>query len=99
MLYICDICEKTFSKANELKSHVNMAHKKIHKCDYCGIKVSNGGNLKIHIRAIHEGHKGHKCNICGKLFALQHQLKGHSAKKKYKCETCEISFCYGTDLQ
>ena len=56
MLYICDICEKTFSKENELKSHVNMAHQKIHKCDYCGIKVANGGNLKIHIRAIHEGH-------------------------------------------
>ena len=40
MLYICDICEKIFSKENELKSHVYTAHKKIHK--FLGVLACEG---------------------------------------------------------
>ena len=45
--------------------------KKDHKCDSCGKAFSFAGDLKRHIKAVHNnGLKDHKCDSCGKLFSL-----------------------------
>ena len=35
------------------------------------------GNLKIHINAVHNGQKDHKCDTCGKLFSIIGNLSRH----------------------
>ena len=34
--------------------------------------------MKTHIHAIHEGHKDHKCESCGKLLSGEQSLKAHT---------------------
>ena len=33
------------------------------------------GNMKAHIESVHDGIKNHQCEICGKSFALNTDLK------------------------
>ena len=51
----CNSCEKAYSYAHHLKTHINSVHngKKDHKCDICGTAFSQAGNLKKHINSIH----------------------------------------------
>ena len=51
----CDSCEKSFSHAGTLKTHINSVHKgqKDHKCDICGKAFSESGKLKRHNNSIH----------------------------------------------
>ena len=37
-----------------------------YKCESCGKSFSSAQILKKHIHTIHEGHKDHKCDTCGK---------------------------------
>ena len=43
--------------------------------------------------AVHNKIKDHKCDFCGNLFALAHQMKNHvqkvhRARKDFKCNVC-----------
>ena len=40
-------------------------------------EVSEAGNLKKHINAVHNGQKDHKCVTCGKQFSQAGTLKKH----------------------
>ena len=37
-------------------------------CDTCGKSYAQAGDLRKHVKAIHEGTKDHICNSCGKGF-------------------------------
>ena len=61
--------------------------------------------MKIHIHAVHEGHKDYKCESCGKSFTGAQSLKEHintvhEGLKKYKCISNGkyLSFKYGNDF-
>ena len=43
-----------------------VAGEKDFKCGSCGNSFAQAGNLKGHIKAIHECHKDFKCDYCGK---------------------------------
>ena len=48
--------------------------KKIFKCDSFGKSFTQAGNLRVHIKTVHEGHSDFECDSCD---------KGH------KCDSCE----------
>ena len=54
--YKCDFCEKSFSKPNNLKIHIDSVHKKVrnHKCDMCDKTFFLKTGLKVHINTVHE---------------------------------------------
>ena len=61
--YFCESCCKSFSRADNLKRHIQTVHEghKDHKCKSCGKSFSQAGDLKKHIHTVHEGQKDHKC--------------------------------------
>ena len=73
----CFQCNKTFSRARDLKRHINTVHEglKPHKCNICG-KAYN--DLKRHINSVHDGLKQHTflC-FCGEGFSEARDLKRH----------------------
>ena len=59
---------------------------------------------KIHIHIVHEGHKDHKCEFCGKSFTQSGYLRIHirtihEGKKDHKCESCSKSFSQAANLK
>ena len=62
------------------------------------------GDLKRHIKNVHEGLKNHVCDSCGKAFSeagnLRKHIKGvHQGQKNHKCEYCEKSFFEYSNLK
>ena len=50
----CDVCEKRFSTAGNLKVHVRIhTNAKAYECDVCEMKFRRSGNLKSHMRTQH----------------------------------------------
>ena len=47
------------------------------KCYSCGKSFTQAGNLRVHIKTVHEGHSNFECDSCD---------KGH---KDHKCDSCE----------
>ena len=95
----CSICDKIFSTAKAVKTHIEMVHDKIKPflCTICGYKCYNQQTLEIHISAVHEGKKPHVCSHCGKSFGLKESLKRHIAcvhegKKSFQCNDCGTMF-------
>ena len=58
---------------------------------------SFAGAMYRHNQAIHEGHKGYKCESCDKSYTKSYDLKKHihtvhEGHKDYKCDSCDKSF-------
>ena len=53
--YTCDICHKLFT-AGSFKQNVHEGQKE-YKCERCGKEFGQLGNLKIHIKNVHNEHK------------------------------------------
>ena len=54
-----------------------VAGEKDFKCGSCGNSFAQAGNLKGHIKAIHECHKDNKCGSCEKLITGATSLRIH----------------------
>ena len=66
---------------------------KVTKITNVNLSFSQTEDLKKHIHTVHEGHKNHKCETCGKSFSALSSLKNHirvihEGLKNYKCNTC-----------
>ena len=51
--YDCEFCDKSLSRVEELKNHINYVHlgkENEFKCDICRIFFRDKGNLNVHIR-------------------------------------------------
>ena len=93
----CYICEKKFSRKDELKRHTDSVHKKKkpHQCPICYKTFSQKCEIKQHTDSVHEKKKPHKCSICDKTFARKYELKSHTEivhekKKPYMCSFCDF---------
>ena len=68
-----------------MKKHVASVHegKKPFKCDLCGYRGSDKGNLKRHVSSVHEGNKPFKCEICDYSCSLKDNMEkdGHKIGK------------------
>ena len=52
--YECDVCEKRFSRADSLKSHMRIhTNEKPYECDVCEKRFRCSSNLKVHMRRLH----------------------------------------------
>ena len=72
-----------------------MSH--IYGVSYFHEKFSQAHHLNLHINAVHNGQKNHKCDSCGKVFPPTGHLKAHinavhNGQKDYKCDLCEKEF-------
>ena len=50
---------------------------KLFNCKFCDKKLQSTQALSIHINAIHEGKREHKCNFCEKSYSDKYQLQKH----------------------
>ena len=93
----CPHCDKTFSSACYLKSHIKIIHDKIkdHMCDICCKTFATTQNLTHH-QKVHNGEKLFPCHICGKSYQTKEYLsihtRIHTGEKPYFCEQCGKSF-------
>ena len=60
--------------------------------------------LKIHIKAVHERLKNHKCDLCDKAFSQASSLKTHiigvhERLKNHKCDICDKAFSLLNNLK
>ena len=91
--YICDICNSSFSKKNNLDAHVATIHdskkeqnsteevddrnKYEHVCFICNAKFSDSNGIKRHIQSVHEKKRPHICDICNKGFTRESEVRIH----------------------
>ena len=88
----------------------------IYICDLCDLSQPESlENLKEHLKNVHECKSVHKpkvsskakeviCDLCGKSFSFQANLKRHiivfhEGKKDYKCDACGKAFGEKNDLK
>lgn len=102
-------CEKSFSRSDHLKHHINTVHKgKIvdgvlraptfeQKCPVCCRIFYHAGNLRTHLK-IHVGERTFKCDVdgCSNTFVLAQHLKSHIeiVHTKSRREMCSICGSY-----
>ncbi|XP_071958026.1 uncharacterized protein [Antedon mediterranea] len=101
--YVCDICNKGFSRSNTL-----VTHKRIHtgdkpfECEICGRAFRQPGNLTRH-RLIHTTVKPYKCSQCGKAFNrasnLHTHMRTHTNYKPFVCQYCGKGFHQKIDMK
>lgn len=75
---------------------MNMSENKMFKCDECDKMFSTKGNLKQHIKAVHNKIKDFKCEECDFVCSINGSLKRHIKMvhlkiKDKKCEECDYT--------
>lgn len=69
---------------------------KPYKCEFCGRRFRQWGDLKYHTISLHSDQRQYQCEYCGKDFARKYSLvlhrRIHTGEKNYSCEYCAKSF-------
>ena len=75
----CHLCGKGFAFQLYLDTHIKNTHgEKKYSCDFYGKSCARAGDLKKHIKCVHEGQTDdYKCDSCGKSLASLQNLKNH----------------------
>ena len=103
--FLCEICNKNFSREQYLMSHAVSVHKftdesvKKYECEICGLNYIQPGLLKRHKIVAHKiteetSNKSLNCKVCQKMFASKSDLTRHenSHENPYSCQICDKSF-------
>ena len=103
---ICDICSKTFKRADSLTVHRKL-HAQIEAgcvCNICGAEFKRSAYLDRHY-LVHSGIKPFHCSLCSMTFKEKYQLKRHSMKhnpnreRVFRCNVCSKAFFTNNILQ
>ena len=73
----CKICEKSFVRGNELRSHIASTHRQGVKCKQCDKQFLNNYVLENHLQE-HGTPKKYKCENCDKTFHFKWRLERHT---------------------
>ena len=94
--YACLKCDKRFSQACNLKTHM-MTHTvdKPYSCSQCHKRYIHKSSLKMHLM-IHTGEKPYSCSQCHKRYiqksTLKKHMRTHTGEKPYTCSHCDKRF-------
>ena len=77
---------------------------RIHACPQCDYKTGNLGNLRTHVRTVHEKRKDHACPQCDAAFGQashlsRHVRAVHEQRRDHACPQCDAAFGTAGDLR
>lgn len=104
-MFVCQICQKSFSRNIILKTHQEREHSQYIKfaCDQCDKRFLEAEELQQHIKAVHSRERRFKCGDCDKQFAFKQGLERHSVvhnttEHDNVCEHCGEAFLTANKL-
>ena len=86
-----------------MKHHeeTHLPDRQTYPCEFCNVVLKCSGNLKRHIRVVHQGDKRYNCDVCKKAFSNSNAVKEHMTMhtgERFKCEICDKSFTQKSSL-
>ena len=108
-IFKCTQCDRQSSNKTHIQNHILRIHDKIKniECEVCGKSFCENQELQTHIENNHtnpqDRKKEFKCDKCPKQFYKKFNLNSHTKSvheniKNYKCQICEMKFCYQYQL-
>ena len=76
--FVCLKCPNRFTSRSQIALHNHKVHlgKITFGCDFCHKEFTEEGNMKVHVKSIHEGHS-FKCKFCAKKFSQRGNMQKH----------------------
>ncbi|KAL4484798.1 hypothetical protein ABPG74_019975 [Tetrahymena malaccensis] len=97
--FVCEQCQRTFSKKSKLSRHVRESHLNIKNftCTQCNKTFKRNSHLKRHMISHSAEPKPFKCSQCTMQFACKHHLERHiktlhAEDFPFQCELCHLRF-------
>ncbi|KAK2151964.1 hypothetical protein LSH36_344g02035 [Paralvinella palmiformis] len=93
----CEVCSATFASQQQLNRHVRLVHNDALFNCHCNYQCGSRKELIKHQQEVHGTQVMDdclQCEICGKAFLCEHNLKRHMKKEhdSVHCDQCKSSF-------